>query len=176
MLQHGKVSISPLTDADTEQIVAWRRSIDLKRLTGPGPFLPTAAKEDLSATATNLPFAVRLATSEDLVGYIGLSNISWSNRTADLAVFIAEPENRRKQLGTDAISSILNYAFDELNLHRVQLDVVGYNDAAIRAYHKLGFTHEGTRREHGARDGHRYDVLLFGILADEWRTRCVESD
>lgn len=176
MLQHGTISISPLTDADAGQLAVWRRSLELKRLTGPGPFLPTAADEPEAATSTHLPFGIRQTNSEALIGYIALSNISWSNGTADLGVFIADADNQGKHFGTDAISAILNYAFDELNLHRVQLDVVDYNERAIRTYRRLGFTQEGSRRQHGARDGRRYDVLLFGILAPEWRARANDGN
>ena len=54
----------------------------------------------------------------------------------------------------------LRFAFHELNLHRLQLTVFGYNEAAIRLYERLGFTREGhVPRIHLLRDGQRYDML-----------------
>lgn len=166
------VRLTALTADDIPQLVEWRNSFALKRLTGPGPFMPaTAADVSIESTATSIQFAIRGVDSEALMGYIALMNIVWSNRTADLGVFIGDVDNRGKRLGATAISLLLDYAFNELNLQRIQLDVVDYNRPAIRVYQKLGFTQEGARRQHGERDGKRYDVLLFGILASEWRLR-----
>ena len=65
----------------------------------------------------------------------------------------------------------LKFAFDELNLHRVQLTVFAYNDRAIALYEKLGFQREGTFREFLHRDGARYDMYLYGLLRREWEAR-----
>jgi len=63
---------------------------------------------------------------------------------------------------------ILNYAFSELNLHRVTLGVFSYNTRAIRSYEKAGFNFEGIERSVILRDGSRSDVIIMGILRDEW--------
>jgi RimJ/RimL family protein N-acetyltransferase len=62
----------------------------------------------------------------------------------------------------------LRFAFHELNLFRVCLTVFSYNAAAIALYEQLGFTREGTYREHIERDGQRYDMVLYGLLRPEW--------
>ena len=62
----------------------------------------------------------------------------------------------------------MRFAFDELNLHRVQLTVFSYNERAIALYEKLGFQREGVYREHLQRDGRRYDMYLYGLLRHEW--------
>jgi RimJ/RimL family protein N-acetyltransferase len=62
----------------------------------------------------------------------------------------------------------LDFAFRELNLHRVFLTVFSYNTAAMAMYEKLGFVHEGTHREHLQRDGQRFDMVLYGMLRREW--------
>ncbi len=172
MLEGRTVRLTRLNEDDVQQVLLWRNSIELKRLTGPGPFLPlTVSDVDIQSTPTTVQFAIRSMETGGLIGYIALSNIAWSTRTADLGIYIGQIANRGKGWGTEAISLLLDYAFDELNLHRVQLDVVDYNSAAIRAYDQLGFFNEGVRRQHGERDGKRYDVLLFGVLAGEWRDR-----
>jgi RimJ/RimL family protein N-acetyltransferase len=62
----------------------------------------------------------------------------------------------------------LDFAFKELNLHRIQLTVYSYNTRAIRMYEKLGFQLEGNYREYLLRDGQHYDMLLYGLLSHEW--------
>jgi RimJ/RimL family protein N-acetyltransferase len=66
---------------------------------------------------------------------------------------------------------VIHYAFDELNLHRLQLSVIAYNARAIAMYEKLGFVREGNYREFVERDGARHDLLLYGLLRPEWCQR-----
>ncbi len=65
----------------------------------------------------------------------------------------------------------LNFAFNELNLHRVCLTVFSYNETAVTLYESLGFRREGIYREHVERDGRRHDMILFGILRREWEDK-----
>ena len=63
---------------------------------------------------------------------------------------------------------ILKLAFQEWNLHRVSLAVLGYNERAIRAYEKVGFKLEGALRGFVQRDGQRWDMPMMGVLRKEW--------
>jgi RimJ/RimL family protein N-acetyltransferase len=63
---------------------------------------------------------------------------------------------------------VLRYAFKELNLYRLNLDVFAYNPRAIRSYEKAGFKIEGREPKAVLRDGQRYDMVLMGILREEW--------
>ena len=179
ILERNEITLDALTEEDKHQILAWRNSIELKRLTGWSPFIPLC-KDDISIanSSTMIQFAIRAAASQEMIGYICLSNIDWSNANADLGIFIGDIENRGRHYGSTAIICLLEYAFRELNLHRVQADVVEYNTQAIDVYRDLGFKHEGTRRQFGKRNGKRYDVLNFGILAGEWNPErvLVEKD
>ena len=62
---------------------------------------------------------------------------------------------------------LLRFAFEELNLHRVNLSVFEYNPRAIRSYEKAGFHHEGRQRQVLHRGGKRWDMLYMGILKNE---------
>jgi RimJ/RimL family protein N-acetyltransferase len=53
-----------------------------------------------------------------------------------------------KGYGYEAMQLVLRFAFDELNLHRVQLTVFSYNERVIVLYEKLGFQHKGKYREY----------------------------
>lgn len=63
---------------------------------------------------------------------------------------------------------ILQYAFLELNLDRVTLNVFEYNQRAIRSYEKAGFQHEGRQRGGCLREGKRWDMLYMSVLRKEW--------
>jgi len=64
---------------------------------------------------------------------------------------------------------MLRYAFAELNLHRVSLNVFEYNPRAIRSYEICGFVREGRCRQALHRDGRRWDLIYMGIMREEWR-------
>ncbi|RPI51579.1 MAG: N-acetyltransferase [Chloroflexi bacterium] len=121
-----------------------------------------------AAGPNSLEFRLRTLEDDRLVGFVALHTIEWNNRAAMLAIGIGEPDYRGKGYGTDALRLILRYAFDELNLERVGLDVIANNQAAIRAYERVGFRREGAMRRAVLRDGQAHDRLIMGILREEW--------
>lgn len=102
------------------------------------------------------------------VGLISLLRISNANRSADLSITIPEEQDRHRGYGTEAMIKILQYAFHEQCLHRIQLEVLCDNTSAESFYRKMGFHFEGLRREIFY-DGSDYkDFKLFSILENEW--------
>jgi RimJ/RimL family protein N-acetyltransferase len=116
-------------------------------------------------------FHVRTLDDDRLIGFIAIHNIEWNNAAGLISIGIGDPEYRGKGYGSEALQLAMNYAFNELNLYRLGLDVIGDNKRAIRAYEKLGFKHEGAMRKAVHRDGVRVDRLTMGILREEWEKR-----
>ena len=114
-------------------------------------------------------FHLRTLDDDRLIGFVALHSIEWNNRAGLLSIGIGEADFRGRGYGSEALRLILRYAFDELNLDRVGLDVISNNQRAIRAYERAGFRHEGALRAAVLRDGQRYDRLLMGILREEWQ-------
>lgn len=85
-----------------------------------------------------------------------------------MGIGIGEREYWSKGYGTDAMNVILRFAFDELNLYRISLNVFEYNQRAIRSYEKVGFVVEGREREFLRRAGRRWDMIFMGLLREEW--------
>ncbi len=106
-----------------------------------------------------------------LVGTVGLHNINWTSRHATFGIAIWLPEYFGKGMGTEATKLMLQYAFDYLNMHRVKLEVYEYNERAIHVYKKLGFVEEGRWRKQRYLKGRYYDVILMGILKEEWEQK-----
>lgn len=113
-------------------------------------------------------FTLRALEGNQLIGSIGLYAIEWNNGHGWLGIGLGERDYWGKGYGTDAIRVMLRYAFRELNLHRISLDVFEYNSRAIKSYEKAGFKVEGRKRKIVQRDGRRYDVICMGILRGEW--------
>ncbi len=93
------------------------------------------------------------------------------NRHASLGIFIGDTSAWGRGHGREAMSLMLDHAFETLNLNRVWLHVYEYNERAIRLYTRLGFTTEGVLRQDRYHGGRSWDTLTLGILREEWEAR-----
>lgn len=98
------------------------------------------------------------------VGVIGLRGICGRSRRAEIWIYLGDKRIWKKGIGTDAISTLCDYAFEEMNLHRVWLECDQNNIAAIRCYEKCGFRIEGTLRDGYFRHGRFRDTTIMGRL------------
>lgn len=103
------------------------------------------------------------------VGDIALFKVHDRTRWAEIAIAIA-PEYWGNGYGTEASERLVEYAFDERNLHRLQARVMASNEASRRIWEKLGFELEGRLRENQFDGGEYVDTLYFGLLEHEYRT------
>ncbi|MCI2424239.1 GNAT family N-acetyltransferase [Saccharopolyspora sp. K220] len=74
-------------------------------------------------------------------------------------------------LGSEATQLVLEYAFTELGLHRVDLRVLAFNERAIACYTTCGFVIEGRERETALIDGRWHDDVMMSILDHEYHDR-----
>ncbi|MDH4123394.1 MAG: GNAT family N-acetyltransferase [Thermoplasmata archaeon] len=102
------------------------------------------------------------------IGNIGLADINYTNRATTLGIMIGEKNYWNRGYGADAISTLLEFAFDTMGLHRIELRVNGNNERAIACYKKCGFKIEGKRRKHGYYHGEYINEIWMGILREEW--------
>ena len=115
-----------------------------------------------------LAIEVREGGSWGHIGNVGLHRIDWKNRVATLGIVIGEKEYWGKGYGTEAVRTMLRYAFHELGLNRVELETYSFNPRAQRCYQKAGFVREGVRRQALYRDGEFHDIITMGILRSEF--------
>lgn len=108
-------------------------------------------------------------TDEDdrLVGLVSLMNIDSVNRSASLRIMIGEAQYRGKGAGTFAVREIVNHAFNNLNLRRIELNLLATNTRALHVYEKCGFRQEGTKRQAVYKNGNYVDLILMALLKEE---------
>ena len=104
------------------------------------------------------------------VGLTGLWDIDWHNRTAMSAIKIGGPQAQRgRGLGTRAVRLMMDFAFNDVGLHRLHTQILAFNVASLTVYRdKCGWTQEGVARQHVWRNGRYWDVLALGILREEY--------
>jgi RimJ/RimL family protein N-acetyltransferase len=74
-------------------------------------------------------------------------------------------------LGSEAVTAVIRFAFDSLNLNRIEADVDPRNGRSLRLLERLGFQREGHLRERYYMYGERQDALMLGLLRSEWKGR-----
>lgn len=172
LLKGSKVQLVRFKEEDVPTIVSWYEDQEFLRNLDTLPAFPKhpdAFKEWIEQkNEKSFVFGIKDIEADQVVGFVDLDSILWPHRTCWLAIAIGGTGNRNRGLGYEAMQLVLDFAFRELNLYRIQLTVFEYNERAIAVYEKLGFIREGTAREFLERDGKRYDMYSYGILKHEW--------
>lgn len=169
-----QIRLTALRPDDAPTMMRWYEDGEFGRLFDANPAFPKSERsltkwfDDSDRDQSSFAMAIRLLYSDELIGYADIDGIQWTHRVGWMSIGIGNPANRGRGYGGEALRLMLRFAFHELNLHRLQLTVFAYNEAAIRLYERLGFQREGVYREFLLRDGQRYDMFLYGLLAREW--------
>ena len=175
LLQGKKVKITALKEGDEKLLEQWFDDPEFMRTYEVEATIPRGergVKDTLNyynSSNEKLILAIRLAEGDKLIGICGFDNIIWTNATAYLFIGIGDKEFRNKGFGKEALNLLLDYAFNEMNFYKLQLNVIEYNRPAIKLYEKVGFIREGLYREYIYRDGTRYHMFLYGIFKTEWK-------
>jgi RimJ/RimL family protein N-acetyltransferase len=162
-------------DRDAVVAARWTHDLDwLQQLEARKEARPLAAAQvrmrwaSLEKSESTFVFAVRLRADDRLVGQAALGEVSWMHRSAVIRLGIADPADRRQGFGGEALALLMRYAFDELNLHRLTAWTQEYNPQAVRFLERAGFVPEVRQRQALQRNGRRWDVIVLGLLREEW--------
>lgn len=104
-----------------------------------------------------------------IIGESVINEIDWNLKSANFRICLFQPAQRGKGIGSWATRMTRDFAFEQLKLHRLELDVFSFNPRAEKTYLAAGFRQEGILRD-AIRDGESYaDDILMAILENEWR-------
>lgn len=113
-------------------------------------------------------YSIVTSDSRMHIGSVSLKRIDWRSRNAELSIVLGVRELWGKGYGQDAVQTMCRFAFKQLGLNRIYLYVRADHEAGIRAYEKAGFKHEGIARQQLYRNGEYHDLILLGLLAQEF--------
>jgi RimJ/RimL family protein N-acetyltransferase len=171
-----KVRLREYRKEDIERALLYVNDSEVKKLLTPGiPYLNTLEDErkwveGLSASKDNYSFAIETLEDGKYIGGCGLNSIDWKNSVAVVGIFIGDKNYWGKGYGTDAMEVLIRFIFEQMNIHKVKLNVFSYNERAIKSYEKCGFKVEGVIRQEIFRDGRYYDDIIMGLLKEEYPT------
>ena len=151
-----RIYLSPRNSEDVEQFTEWLNDFNTTDYIGRSGASVTldTEKEYLSRVSKDTATFV-IVTLEDnkMIGTVSLEQIDDINRNATLGIFIG---------------LILEYGFRYLNLHNIKLDLMEFNERALKCYKKCGFQENGRRRKCKFINGKYYDSISMDILAEEF--------
>ncbi len=165
------IAFRPITEADTENILRWRNS-DLvvpffnyqKEVTKEDHFCWI---EEKVKTGEVYQFIIHDGLIDADVGTVYIQNIDRINSKAEYGIFIGEREALGHGIGTTAAKFMIDFAFNELKLHRIYLQVHSDNERAIRSYEKAGFKQEARLVDDVFVNGDYCDLIIMGIVNEE---------
>lgn len=180
-LEGDLVVLRPFEAADLDAMVEILADPQVRRLTGSVPTTEeaedgqevTAVLREWYATRADaddrLDVVIVARATGEVVGEVVLNDWEETNASCNMRVLVGA-SGRNRGLGTDAVRLITAYGIERLGLHRIELEVYDFNPRARAVYEKVGYVHEGTRRDALRFDGAWVDAHLMAVLASEWKS------
>lgn len=170
-----KIALGPATKSLVEAMYRWSNDFTVSSYSGVPfrPFTLEGTEEYLKEETKNpfggkVLFAIYELASHRLIGNCEWRTINPFDGTAEYGISIGERDCWGKGYGTEVTILMLDYAFNALGLHNVQLYTYSFNERAIRAYTRAGFRVMGRRREAVRRGDQRYDEIYMDCLASDF--------
>jgi RimJ/RimL family protein N-acetyltransferase len=147
----------------------WLNDQDVTRFMWHGSFPNSESRMEAffdRVTNSNNDVVLAIVTHDDDVhiGNIGLANIDWMYRKAELGILIGEREHQERGYASEALDLVLRHAFYRLNLNKVYLRTEEGNESALHAFERAGFKREGLLRQECFREGEYRDTVYMGCL------------
>ena len=174
-LRTARLRLRPFTDADADALFAMHSSAYVLRYWDSPPWSDRsraarfiAACQQMANDSTGVRLAVDRESDGAFIGWCSLTGWNRDFRSATLT-FCLDDAAWGHGYATEAAHALVDWAFETLDLNRVQAEADTRNLASARVLEKLGFLREGTLREDCIVNGEVSDSWVFGLIRREWR-------
>ena len=175
-LKTDRLRLRPFTDADRDALFALHSNAHVLRYWDSPPWTDparadrfVAACREMAEEGSGARLAMDRSSDGAFLGWCSLSRWNPDYRSASLG-YCLDDAAWGKGYATEGAQALLAWAYDTLDLNRVQAEVDTRNPASARVLEKLGFVREGTLREDCVVDGDVSDSWVYGLLRREWQT------
>ncbi len=140
------------------------------------PFLAAVRPKDRDAVLAEIERSERepehfgvfvIEVDGEPAGTMSFEAANRRSRIANLFGLAVHPAFRGRRIADEAARLFQRHLIDELGYHRIQLEIYGFNERAIRHAERAGFVREGVRRKAYRRHGDWVDGVLFGLVAED---------
>jgi spore coat polysaccharide biosynthesis protein SpsF len=172
-----RIHLRPLSEEDARgPWVDWFNDQQVTQAMFHGAFPATveshlAFLRRVTSSATDLVLAIIETQTARHIGNVGLHDINWIDRKAEVGIIIGDRTAHGQGYGTDVLRTIVRHAFDRLTLNKLWAAMHASNQAAVRAFESAGFRVEARLSQEVFRDGEYHDALRMGLPALEYRRR-----
>lgn len=165
-----KCYLSPICPDDAEKYTLWLNDSEITdNLTLASVMITLEGeREALRELAKEHNYAIIDNETNELIGNIGLMNISHLHRTAEIGLFIGNKSYWNKGYGKESLGLLIDFAFNKLNLHNIILRVYSFNTNAIKCYESVGFKKIGEQRESVTINRKTYNTIFMDIIPDDF--------
>jgi RimJ/RimL family protein N-acetyltransferase len=111
-------------------------------------------------------FAIERRDDRTHIGNASIHDIDWVSRTGWFGLFIGEPTAWNRGFGGDAVQTLVRFAFEDMNLVKLRINVFEYNERAKHVLTERGFEQEGKLRRDFFREGKYHDIVILSIFRD----------
>jgi RimJ/RimL family protein N-acetyltransferase len=168
MLIGKHITLGPLVSEDLAPLFCWANDTAAARLDF--AYRPVDMMthrqwwDSIGKDPTKVVFAMRKINTPVIIGYVQITGINLTHRSAEIGIRIGAEQNRNQGFGKEALQLAVDFCWNHLNLNRVQLIVFKHNHRAISAYRAAGFKKEGVLRKAAFIGGEWVDVIAMAIL------------
>jgi ribosomal-protein-serine acetyltransferase len=155
-----------LVEGNREHLARWMPWAAAQDREGTERFL-AEAEEQLIRTDG---FQAAVEPDGEILGVVGFHSIDWTNRNTSLGYWLAADAQGAGTM-TTVVSALLDYAFYEWELHRVEIHCAPENIRSRAIPERLGFREEARLREAELVGGRYLDSVVYGMLEAEWESR-----
>ena len=158
-------AIYAVVDREREHLRPWLPWVDLSTNS---EYTLRFIRGALEQFAHNQGFSAAIWVDGEIAGGIGFHNVNWLYQNVEMGYWLAR-KFQGQGIATDATRALINYAFDEWKLNRVEIRCATGNTRSAAVPKRLGFTLEGTLREAQLVGDKFLDLFVYGMLAREWK-------
>lgn len=171
MIAGDLVILRALEQSDLERCYVWMNDpIVVRTLKSryPIPFESEAEwlEQAARSSSTERHFAIERKDSRTHIGNASIHAIDWVSRAAAFGLFIGDAASWNRGFGTDAVRTLVRFAFEEMNLQKLKIHVFDYNERAKHVLSAIGFQQEGKLAREFYREGKYHDIVVLSIFND----------
>ena len=170
MNQKFKIQLKKVTKLDLKLLIEWRNSKDVYPYNTQYFLLNLKMQSEwfnrLQKDNSKKMFMILYGKIK--IGICGLIDIDYENKNAKIAIIIGEKAFHEKGIGTMVISHLLKYGFEKLKLHKINSEVIEYNEKSIHLFEKSQFKLDATYRDVIWRENRWWNMLSMSIFKKDF--------
>jgi len=179
VLRGTGVTLRPPDESDPARFVEWLSDMEVTRMLGHryramAMFQETEWFKKVGESKDDVVWIIE--ADGRAIGSIGIHRIDWHNANGVTGILIGDRTAWHKGYATEAIRLRTEYAFRQLNLHKLSSETYAENESIRRALARSGYREVGIAREQLFSDGRWYDAWHGEVLGADWRSANLPAE